>query len=130
MTKPDKPPEKTPSPNWPWQLAYGILLMLIAGGMIGLRAWLLQTYGDENAAGQWQEWKDDATAMSKDPRVVARKPPKAPEPPGLMLARDYFVVCFIGGMTLSAVLVGVMLLMLRGALSTTVNIQRDAAPKS
>jgi hypothetical protein len=119
MTKPPPKPEPlVHRPDWPWWTAYGVLLVLVAAGMISLRMWLLSTYGGERAAGEWQHWKEDAAEMEKDPRLVKRRAPKSAEPPGLLLARDYFVPCFAGGMTLSAVLLGAVLLMLRGALAS------------
>lgn len=130
MGKP--PPKDEPlvvRPTWPWWTAYGVLLVLIAAGMILLRSWMLQTYSGEAAAGEWQHWKEDAAAMEKDPRLVKRKAPKSVEPPGLLLARDYFIPCFAGGMTLSGVLLGVILLMLRGALTSgPVKIHQDPLP--
>jgi hypothetical protein len=119
MTKPPKKETEQPrGPDWPWWMAYVVLLLLIAGGMFGLRAWMLQTYGGLAANSQWQEWKEDATQMEQDPRLVKRRAPKSVEPPGLVLARDHFAVCFAGGMVLAAVLLGVTLLMFRGAFST------------
>ncbi len=106
------------SADWPWWVVYIFLLMAVAGGLIAFRSWALTTYGSAAGVEEWQDWKEDATKMANAPGPVKRKAPTSMEPPGLRLARDYFVACFAGGMTLAAVLIGVILLMLRGALST------------
>ena len=106
------------SRDWPWWLVYLLLLAATAYGMLALRSWTLQTYDNDAASSEWQEWKEQATDMSQQSGPVKRKAPTSMEPPGLRLARDYFLACFAGGFCLAAVLLGVFLLMIRGALAT------------
>ena len=121
MTSGAKPKEPTGLPfsvaDLLWVGAYFAILAGTAVSIVRGRDWALKTYDSSQATSEWQEWKDDATAMSKVPNSVKRKPPKSDLPPALVLMRDYFVICFIAGVGLTGVLLAAIMLMLRGAIA-------------
>ena|GEM_PF-946049 len=102
-----------------WLVAYFALLAAAAGGIVRGRSWAIATYDTSEATEQWQEWKSAATEMSKSPETVKRKPPKSDLPPAVVLMKDYFGICLVGGVGLTAVLLAAIMLMLRGALANS-----------
>jgi hypothetical protein len=53
--------------------------------------------------------------MADDASPVKRRPPKSPQPPALLLMRDYFGVCLALAIVLSSVLFATFMFFVRGA---------------
>lgn len=102
-----------------WLALFLLLLAATAWGMIRGRNWILATYDSDSATAEWQEWKQDAAQMERLPNVVKRKAPKSDLPPAVILMKDYFGICLVGGLGLTAVLLAALLLMMRGAFANT-----------
>lgn len=102
-----------------WFALFLLLLAATAWGMIRGRNWILATYDSDSATAEWQEWKQDAAQMERLPNVVKRKAPKSDLPPAVILMKDYFGICLVGGLGLTAVLLAALLLMMRGAFANT-----------
>lgn len=97
-------------------LAVGLVLALVAAGVFYGRQRAFALYGDAVAGDNWQTWRDGVREMQPAQTGVKRRVPKSPEPPALVLMRDYFGVCLGGSLLLSAVLAGSVALMVRGAI--------------
>jgi hypothetical protein len=97
-------------------IVYVAAIAGVAAGMFVLRQRALASYGSPDAATEWQEWKQGATEMSEQPGPVRRRPPKSDEPPALILMRDHFGACLAGSVGLTAILLGAIVLMFRGAI--------------
>ena len=76
-----------------WTVAY---LILIAGSWWGLatvRARAIQAYSTPQALTEWETWRTAVANRKAGDPAVRRSVPKSPEPPTLVLLRDYFVPC-------------------------------------
>ena len=97
----------------------GYLLMAaaIVYGMFVARRITLAEFGSAAAQQQWQTWRDQATEQADPDGPVQRRPSNSPEPPALVLMRDYFGVCLIFAIAMSSMLYGALALMVVGALA-------------
>ncbi len=76
-----------------WIAAY---LILIAGswwGLVTVRARAIHAYGTPQAQMEWESWRTAVANRKAGDPAVRRSVPKSPEPPTLVLLRDYFVPC-------------------------------------
>jgi hypothetical protein len=100
------------------------LLVLLAAlvatgwGLMRARQWAFDVYGSPQSQTEWDNWRSDVEKHVERPATVQRRVPKSQEPPALVLMRDYFPICFVGAMGLTAVLTGTFLLFVRGALQS------------
>ena len=101
-----------------WLLGYVTIMALVSAGLLYGRYAAISTYGSGAAQTEWNEWRDDATAMSKGTGPVKRRVPRSTRPPALVLMQDYFLVCFVGALLLSTVLYGTFMVFVRGAFGT------------
>ena len=62
--------------------------------------------------GDWQAWREEARERGD------RREPKSPEPPGLVLMRDYFGVCLTGALLFTSLLYWVLAWFITGMLRT------------
>jgi hypothetical protein len=102
-----------------------LLLAAITGGLFYARSEAFRIYGDEAAQTEWDAWREDASELAKGKGPVARRAPKSVSPPALVLMRDYFAICLIISLTLSAVLFLTTVSFLRGAFSTPAFVDRS-----
>jgi hypothetical protein len=111
---------------WPWFVAFFVIEAIIAYGVLYSRTVLLESYKTEQAQTDWDKWKSDAKKMGEENTgLVSRREPKATQPPGLILMRDYFPQILIGSVALSAVLVGMTMLMVYGVVNQRPTIPRE-----
>lgn len=116
----DAPPKKPASERakaylWPWFVAFFLIEALVGYGVVRSRTILLESYKTNQAQLDWDKWKADAKKMGEENTgLVTRREPKANQPPGLILMRDYFPQIMIGAIALSGVLVGMTMLMVYG----------------
>jgi hypothetical protein len=104
------------SSDWILIALFVAALAAATWGMFAGRRWAMETYGGVQAQGQWDNWRDDVKQHASAPAPVRRKVPASVEPPALVLMRDYFPICLVGALGLTAVLAGTFLFFVRGAL--------------
>jgi len=102
----------------PWLLAYLVVIVLVASGVVYGRRQALEVYGSATAQAEWDKWREDAKQMAEQPSPVKRRIPGSAEPPAVVLMRDHFAVCLVLAIVLSSVLFGTFMMLARGALST------------
>ena len=96
-------------------LACVFYVACMAGVVIGMnraRSHLLAVYGTEQARGDWQNWRDAASA---DASPVARDEPASELPPAFVLMQHHFRTCLGLSLLLTTVLFMTLLFMIRGA---------------
>lgn len=101
-----------------WAAAYLVFIAAIIFGVFYARRRALEIYGTTSAQSEWETWREDATKMSKGAGPVTRRPPKSPQPPALLLMRDYFGICLSLSVVLSTILFATFMLFLQGAATT------------
>lgn len=96
-------------------LACMLYVACVAGVVFGMncaRSHLLAVYGSEQAQGNWQNWRDAASA---DVGPVERDEPVSDVPPAFVLMRHHFRTCLAFSLLLTTVLFVTLLIMIRGA---------------
>jgi len=83
-----------------------VLISLIAGylALVGLVVWGMNTWrqtvvtnlSTPQAQTSWNQWRAEAAQEDGSHGPVQRVEPKSPEPPILVLLRDYFAACVFG----------------------------------
>jgi hypothetical protein len=111
---------------WPWVVAFLMIECLVVFGVFRGRDALVSSYDSPEANADWQKWKQAAKEMGeRKTGLINRREPKANQPPGLILMRDYFPQILIGSAALSGVLVGMTMLMVHGTIHQTPRPLRD-----
>ena len=87
----------------------------VVGSMLYIRGVTLATLDTSKATAEWMKWRDDAASENQS-GPVHRRPPKAIEPPAIILMRDHFVPCLVMAVVTTSLLFGVMLLVIHGVL--------------
>jgi hypothetical protein len=77
-------------------VGYIALVALVAYGMTAWRQSLLTNLTTPEAQSSWNEWRAEAAREDGTHGPVQRTVPKSPEPPSLVLMRDYFPACLAG----------------------------------
>lgn len=113
--KPTAKPFVTLAKITPWLIAFFVIEGLVAFGVFHARQVLVNSYDTPQAQTDWETWKGAAKEMGeKKTGLIQRREPKATEPPGLILMRDYFPQIVTLSVVLSGVLVGMTMLMVYG----------------
>ncbi len=100
-------------------LVYVLLMGALVFGMFRARAWARETYVDQDARAQWEDFRADvAEQVEQRSSPVQRRIPRSVEPPALVLMRDYFGTCLVIAMVLTSALYGTFVFFLGGALLT------------
>jgi len=100
-----------------WRLWMPLYLGLVAGVGAGMwygRQKALDLYGTPAAEKEWRDWVE-ATRKHEGEGPVKRRVPESPQPPALILMKDYFGVCLAGALLLSSALYWTFAFMLQGA---------------
>jgi hypothetical protein len=106
---------RIPPPNgWVWFAIYLAILAAIATAVVGLRDTMLASLSTPEQLESWQDWR--ATAAKQDGKhgPVERVEQPSVEPPMRMLLRDHFPVVLASALVFPGLILGVLLLMLRG----------------
>ena len=114
--------------NVAWFAGYVLMLIGIWLGLSRYRASAIETYGTSQASEDWQAWKSAAEQLAEE-GPVKRRPPKATEPPALMLMRDHFPACLGISLLLSSCLFAWFMVSVRGAFRPVV-LHGDEPPGS
>ena len=100
-----------------WLMAYLVFLVGLVLLMLQLRTSTLASLDNAGAREDWQQWKADAAKTPQYRNPVARRPPQSDEPPALILMRDHFAVMLTGAVLFGSLLLGVLMVAVRGSLS-------------
>lgn len=100
-----------------WLVAYVLTLVGIVALMLQMRSTALREMDTPEAHAQWQEWRESKPNQDTS-GPVKRRPPKAGEPPALMLLRDHFAVVMTGAVLFGSLLFGAIMLAFWGAFAT------------
>ena len=95
--------------------AYVVLITALVGGMFWARGCALKNYGTDTAQEDWEAWRTAVAETQQDARAVKRAVPDSPQPPALVLMRDYFAICVLFAVGLTSVLFVTLFVMIRGA---------------
>jgi hypothetical protein len=91
----------------------------VVWSLLAARQWALANLSTADAVSDWQTWRDDVKQEQAEPGPIARRVPKSDEPPGLVLMRDYFVVCLVGALVFTALLYWVLAWFVTGMLKSS-----------
>lgn len=75
----------------------------------------------------WQAWREETAKQAHGAGPVARREQKTTEPPLVILMRDHYATCVAGAVVFSSVLFGVLVIVIRGAISGGNRQQPNAA---
>jgi hypothetical protein len=105
------------------------LVAAVVGGLFYARSRVMAAYGTDQAQAEWETWREDAKSQAEGKGPVKRRVPKSAEPPALVLMRDYFAVCVVIAVALSSILLGTLIFLVRGALSTPTTFVDRSPPE-
>tara|TARA_Y100000758_G_C15978730_1_gene396077 strand:+ start:277 stop:639 length:363 start_codon:yes stop_codon:yes gene_type:complete len=91
------------------------------GLMLVLRSNVIGSF-DEDAAEQWQAWRDHVEQEQQERVPVKRRVPPSELPPAYVLMQDYFGVCLVAGTVFSFLLFAVFSFLIMGVLSDSTSI--------
>jgi hypothetical protein len=77
-------------------LGYVVLLSSAIWAMTAWRQSLITNLSTPEAQVAWEKWRAEAAQEDGTHGPVQRTVPKSPEPPSLVLMRDYFPACLVG----------------------------------
>lgn len=100
--------------NLLWLAAYVAVIAAIVALMFQLRRVTLQTMGTPEARAEWEAWRKSPPNQRTD-LPVKRRPPSSPEPPSLVLMRDYFGVMLSAAVVFGSLLFTAIAIAARGA---------------
>jgi len=108
-------------------VVYGVLIGLLVSGLFAARSSVLNRRDTATSQEDWEQWRREASRQSDGQGPVTRRPPRATEPPTVLLLRDHFSACLTLTLVISTVLFATMALMIRGVLfGPTLQIHNDA----
>ena len=111
--------------NVAWLLGYGAMLAVLVMSLNHYRARAMAAYGTEDAAADWQQWRDAAQQLGRE-SSVARDTPASTEPPSLVLMRDHFPACVGISVLLSTCLYFWLMVCVRGVMRpVTINLDDE-----
>lgn len=115
------------SSRWPLLLVacYALLMGLVVWGLFATRHWALAQLSTPQSVGDWQAWREEVRREQDEPGTVRRRVPASPEPPALVLMRDYFPVMLVGAIVFGTVLYWMTVWLVAGALRTPGATGRD-----
>ncbi|MEX0938150.1 MAG: hypothetical protein WDZ59_09855 [Pirellulales bacterium] len=97
-----------------WWSAFVVVLVAAAVAMFWVGEQVQDNYSTPGARARWEDWRQK---VREQRGPVERRVPPSEEPPALVLARDYFWVCFTAAMVGLALVWGVTLMLLRAAIA-------------
>jgi len=96
-------------------VGYALFVVFVVAALIATRQYALRSIDTAASRAAWQQWREAASDQADGP--VARRAPKAAEPPTLMLLRDHFAACLAMALILSSVLFGTFAFLIHGTLT-------------
>jgi len=86
----------------------------VLGSLFAARAWALAELSTPQAMEQWETWREGVRNQQDQAAPVYHRIPKSPEPPALVLLRDYFAIACIGAVLFCSMLYGVIVWLILG----------------
>jgi hypothetical protein len=77
-------------------VGYLLLAGAVVYGMVLVRSYVISSESTPEAQADWNQWRAEAAQQDGTHGPVQRSMPKSPEPPLLVLLRDYFAACVAG----------------------------------
>ena len=117
---------QTPSSKTPIAIAIVGYILLIATVIAGMFAWRRDVLADmatPEAQTEWNDWRTKAAEQDGKHAPVQLTVSKSPQPPVLVLMRDYFPACVIGLLVPLSALYGFIAWLICGVLR-----QSNASP--
>jgi hypothetical protein len=97
-------------------VAYLALIVAVLGGLHWTRRSLLDRLDTPAAHRDWEAWRTEAQRQAEGEGPIQRRVPKSPEPPTLVLLRDYYGICVAGAWLFTTLLFAVLVFVVRGIL--------------
>ena len=94
--------------------AYLLAMGLVVWGVFHARTWALENLSTESAQADWDQWRREADEQSRT-GPVRRAKADSPEPPMLVLLRDYFGIMMTGALVFSSLLLATLAVAVHGA---------------
>jgi hypothetical protein len=104
--------------RWGW-IAVILYVVLLVGGLASLpvaRSRAIAYMGSTPERKAWEGWRDEVRRQDDAGGSVKRRVPSSVEPPTLVLLRDHFVTCVMGGFLLTTLLYWSTVFFIRGAI--------------
>jgi hypothetical protein len=105
-----------------------VLYLAVMGAVVAVmfqvRRVTLRTMDTPEARAQWEAWRK-SPANERTDLPVRRRPPKSPEPPALVLMRDYFGIMLTAALVFGSLLFAAIAIAARGAFGR----QSNGAPR-
>ena len=102
----------------PWLVVYFAIVAVATVGMFWLRGVVVNQQQKPAAVEDWNEWRNDVKEHDANLGPVERRIPASAEPPALVLMRDHFVACMVAVVVGTALVTGVTMWFLEGALGS------------
>jgi hypothetical protein len=93
-------------------IGYIVMVIVVADLMVVARSAALSSLATPQSIAEWETWREEARERGD------RREPKSPEPPGLVLMRDYFGVCTTGALLFTSILYWLLVWFVTGMLRT------------
>jgi hypothetical protein len=77
-------------------IGYFVFAAALVVGMFSVREGLVPELSTPQSQADWNQWRTEAAQQDGTHGPVQRVVPKSPEPPLLVLLRDYFPACVVG----------------------------------
>lgn len=116
-----------------WLVMYLAMVTALLAAMLKVRSQVLAEFATDEARANWQTWVEEAKAQNEGKGSVTRRVPSSVEPPGLVLMRDHFWVCFGGLLVFSSGLFVTLALIVRGIFrspSPEISSQDEKTPET
>jgi hypothetical protein len=97
-----------------WLVAYLLTIGLIVWLVFHVRTTVLQNLSTPEARAEWDEWRQASEEQSQS-GPVRRARSESPEPPTLVLLRDYFGIMLTAAIVFSSLLFATAMIAIRGA---------------
>jgi hypothetical protein len=122
---------RTGGVQFAWIAIFGYIAMLVAvvWSLASARESAFRHLATQESIDDWKSWREDVRQQQSEPGPVSRRVPKSAEPPGLVLMRDYYVVCLTGGLVFTSLLYWVLAWFLRGMLRPSHLHQPEASAR-
>jgi hypothetical protein len=108
------PTSRLPKAGIAWLVAYLATMALIFGLVVHIRARMLESLSTPEAQAEWDQWRRVADEQSQT-GPVRRAKSESPEPPTLVLLRDYFGIMLTAAIVFSSLLFATAMIAVRGA---------------
>lgn len=95
---------------------YGLFLLVAVGSLLLTRHWALTTLGTPEELAHWEDFREEMARQAETKQgLVEHKRRKSPEPPALVLLRDYFGTCVAATLVFGSLLYAMLAFAILGS---------------